>query len=205
MTWRIHNDADISQITAPPRGTEDETCSDALHGQAAWSASVPSDADPESLRPCDTSPAYQPVNYGVWKAPSGATGGSFQDPGDGNEVLYRLPDQTALPTQFIMQFTTLRRVSVPAQLVFPPASPTTANLYLYSLTDFTATFPAGSVARGDTLGVKPLSGGSTFIELTVVDCSHPPLSVPAYGSTAGQVSSPGAPVTATEPNTTVCH
>jgi hypothetical protein len=178
-TWRVHNDVDITQIDpAPvPGGTEEQTCPDALHGQSAWSTSVPPDEDPESLRPATGSPAYQPVDYVVWKAPPGASGGDFVEADDGG-VDYQLPNGDSVPAIFVMQFTTPARATVAPQLVFPPASTTSDNLYLFSLTNFTAPLPTDSahrVAVGDILGVKPASGGSTFIDLSVIDCTPGPV------------------------------
>jgi hypothetical protein len=178
-TWRVHNDVDITQIdpAAVTGGTEEQTCPDAFHGQSAWSTSVPPDEDPESLRPGTGSPAYQPVDYVVWKAPPGASGGDFQEADVGDDVNYLLPDGHLVPAIFVMRFTTPARAAVPAQLVFPPASTTSDNLYFFSLTDFTARFPTGAaqLAPGDIVGVKPLAGGSTFIDLTVIDCTPPPV------------------------------
>jgi hypothetical protein len=179
-TWRIHNDVDITQITAPPGGTENETCSNALHGQSAWSTSVSPGEDPELSRPAAGSFAYQPVDYVVWKAPPGASGGDFVEADVGTGVNYQLADGTLLPAIFVRQFTTPARASVPAQLVFPPASSTSDNLYLYSLTNFTATLPSSGsqrVVTGDIIGVKPASGGSTFIDLTVISCGPVPVRI----------------------------
>jgi hypothetical protein len=38
--WKIHNGNDVSQMTPPPGGTEEQTCSDRLVGEAGWSLFV---------------------------------------------------------------------------------------------------------------------------------------------------------------------
>jgi hypothetical protein len=146
----------------------------------------------------------------VWKAPVNDPDGSFQesDPGPGVDFFDSAGNLVGPATRVSPpNYRTPARASVPAHPVFPPVDPTTDNLYYYSLTDFTVHLTG--VSPGDILGIKPSSGGSTFINLTAVYCTtaridvlpgkspnvihprvkRPLLPVRVYGSTALHVRS----------------
>jgi hypothetical protein len=171
--WQVHNDADITQIIPPPAsGDESLTCSNRVRAQSAWSTNVPAGEDPESVRPPSTSGAYGRLRYDVWKAPVNDPNGNFQesDPGPGVDFFDSMGNLVGPATRVSpLNYRTPARQSVPAHPVFPPVDPTTDNLYYYSLTGFTVGL--SGVSRGDLLGIKPSSGGSTFINLTAVYCT----------------------------------
>jgi hypothetical protein len=160
--WRFHNDADVTQISAPPGGTEDQTCTNLLKGQTGWA--VDPGGDPNTYPVPDI--AYQAVTYDVWTKPSDAPAGgqiTFRDP----DVEYLLPDGTTVPAVFVKQFTTSDRVAVTPPITTPALSPN----YLFTRGHFSTSLPPG-IAPGDPVGIKPTASGSEFITLTAVDCTR---------------------------------
>jgi hypothetical protein len=175
--WQVHNDADVTQIIPPPGGDETKTCADKVTAQSAWSFLVPSGEDPESLRPAPDSIAYQQVRYDVWKAPvNDPSAGHFVEDAAGTGVDFVDASDNSLGAVTRVSpagYQTPARAAVPATPLYPPIDPTADNLYYYSFTNFTV--PLTGVSPDDLLGIKPSSGGSTFIELKAVNCSPQPV------------------------------
>src|SRR5215213_5485848 len=86
--WKVHNSNDVTQMTPPPGGTEDQTCSDSLVGETGWSVFVsPEEPAPDPL----PSSAFTGVNYELWKAPAGFASmneGQEQFDANGNTIGY---------------------------------------------------------------------------------------------------------------------
>src|SRR6187200_1848280 len=68
--WVVHNDADVTEIKAPPGGTQRQTCTNKLRGRSGWSTLVPQGQDPRTFGPLPDE-AFAGVRYEVWKAPAG--------------------------------------------------------------------------------------------------------------------------------------
>jgi hypothetical protein len=159
--WTIHNDADVTNITAPPGGVDGETCADRVRGRAGWAVSESPDVyAPPAL-------AYQAVQYDIWTKPATApTGGDIQLAPNGQDVVYVQPDTTSVPAAFVKRFTTSRR-----HAVMPPyLIPDFGGLYLYTIGTFYTALPH-SIAAGDPVGIKPTATGSDFLTLTAIDCA----------------------------------
>ena len=127
--WTIHNDADATNVTAPPGGTDTQTCTDRLRGQSGWAVGD-SPADGYVAPPL----AYAPVMYDIWTPPPGATpGGDIveSDSGDGADYL-EPPDATPIPAVFVKHFTTSRRHA----LTPPQTPPDLSGNYLYTIGTF---------------------------------------------------------------------
>ena len=157
--WTIHNDADVTQILAPPGGVEGETCADRVRGQAGWAASDSSGTYvPPPL-------AYDPVLYDIWTKPRGApNGGEIVQTDAGVE--YRLAGVPDVPAVFVKHFTTSRRHAVTPPYLIPNLS----GLYLFTIGTFYTALPS-YIDPGDPVGVKPTATGSDFLTLTAISCS----------------------------------
>lgn len=173
--WQVHNDADVTQILAPPKGTEEETCTDSLRANSGWQTYVPNSDDVNNYVPPDGSGAYGPVEYDFWRAPRPYTSGFFQesDLNPGQVDFY--PDDgsgTSVPAIFVRHYTTPPRTKVsPPQYLYPDQvdpDPTGGNLYLFSMNTWRALLPG--LRYGDLVGVKPSGGGSTFVKVTAIHC-----------------------------------
>lgn len=162
--WTVHNDADVTQILAPPGGVEGETCADRLRGQAGWAVSD----SPDTYLPPPL--AYAAVQYDIWTKPAGAPpGGVIQVAENGQDVIYVAPDTTSRPAVFVKHFTTTRRHAVTPPYLIPDF-----GLYLYTIGTFYTALP-NTIAPGDPVGIKPTSTGSDFLTLTAIRC--PPATV----------------------------
>ena len=157
--WTIHNDADVTQILAPPGGVDGETCADRVRGQAGWAASDSSGTYvPPPL-------AYDPVLYDIWTKPRGApNGGEIVQTDAGVE--YRLAGVPDVPAAFVKHFTTSRRHAVTPPYLIPNLS----GLYLFTIGTFYTALPS-YIDPGDPVGVKPTATGSDFLTLTAISCS----------------------------------
>jgi hypothetical protein len=159
--WTIHNDVDVTSITAPPGGNDRQTCSDTLRGQTGWSEFS---TDPGAVT---TLPdyAFQPVPYVIYLAPPGSLpDGDFVESGtvDGG---FDYSDTNGLhPASLIVNFS-----SGPRTLLNPPQVSEVPDVYVFTSGDFSVALPS-SVTPGAIIGVKPANGGSTFITLTAIDC-----------------------------------
>jgi hypothetical protein len=167
--WSVHNSNDVTQMTSPPGGTEDQTCSDRLVGETGWSVFVSPDTPaPDPLPPG----AFTGVNYELWKAPPGFSNMNEAveefDP-DGNFLGYTFFDLNGdpFPATQVKAFTTAPRVALP-QPIPVNGGPPTGDVYVFTAADFDEAL--SGVAPGDSLGLKP-TGGATFLTLTAVDCS----------------------------------
>jgi hypothetical protein len=160
--WTIHNDADVTNIAAPPGGVDGETCADRIRGQAGWAVGESPDVYvPPAL-------AYQAVQYDIWTKPATApTGGDIQLAPNGQDVVYVQPDSTSVPAAFVKHFTTSRRHAVTPPYLIPDFG----GLYLYTVGTFYTSLPQ-SIAAGDPVGIKPTATGSDFLTLTTIDCAR---------------------------------
>jgi hypothetical protein len=159
--WRFHNDADVTQITAPPGGTQDQTCTTKLKGQTGWAVDPNGDPSTYVVPPI----AYEAVTYDVWTKPASAPDGGQITTSDPDGVQYLLSDGTSWPAVFVKQFTTSARAAVTPPRTTPALSPN----YLFTLGHFSTSL--AGIAPGDPVGIKPTASGSEFITLTAVDCS----------------------------------
>jgi hypothetical protein len=167
--WLIHNSNDVTQITAPPGGTEEQTCSDRLRGETGWATFVSStDPAPDPL-PLG---ALGPATYELWKAPPGFT--SFdqaQEDQDANgNTVYTFFDANGdpVPTTFT-SFTTSNRTALSTPVSVNGVPPGDDDVYVFTTAPIDQ--PLSGVVPGDVLGLKPI-GGSTLLNLTAVDCSQ---------------------------------
>jgi hypothetical protein len=168
-TWRVHNDADVTQITAPPGGTEDQTCANELRGQTGFALDPGVDPAVFVIPPI----AFQAVTYDVYTKPAGAPNGGTIDDTDAG-IVYNEPDGiTSVPALFVKQFTTSPRTAVTPPQNLPDHG---TNFYLFTIGNFSTPLPA-SIHSGDPVGIKPASGGSTFVTLTAVDCGPVPVRI----------------------------
>lgn len=165
--WNIHNDADVTQITAPPGGTEDQTCPDRLSGLNGWSTFIPEGDDPLAFEP--PAAAYGPGSYTVWKAPPGFADFStaqaqFNDVGE--IIGYNFVDASGeeIPATEVMQFVTADRT-----LLAQPVETDIEGVYVFTTAPIDVALPS-SIAPGDVIGLLP-PGGSEILVLTVIDCS----------------------------------
>lgn len=161
--WNIHNDADVTQITAPPGGSEDQTCADRLRGENGWSAFVDPADDPSALVPPPQ--AYGPGHYSVWQAPPGFSdfvAAEVQTDDQGEVTGYLFPDgsqATRLP-----DIVTADRAALPQ-----PIRIEGTDIYVYTTAPIDVALPP-SVDPGDVVGLLP-PGGSEILDLTVIDCT----------------------------------
>lgn len=169
--WSYHNDADVTQITTPPGGTDDQTCQDRLRGETGWSAYLDETQDPSQYQVPDN--ALLPASYTVWKAPPGFTSfglaeAQFNDVG--GVTGYNFPDENGvatIPATQVMTFDTGPRTLLPAPIATDP--PEDGANYVFATAPINVALPS-SVDPGDVLGVLP-SGGFEPVSVTVVDCS----------------------------------
>jgi len=170
--WKVHNSNDVTQMTPPPGGTEDQTCSDQLLGETGWSVFVsPDEPAPDPL----PSSAFTGVNYELWKAPSGFASmneGVEQFDTNGNVVGYSFFDLNGneFSATQVKAFTTAPRAAL-AQPIPLNGGPPTGDVYVFTTAEFDEAL--SGVIPGDTLGLKP-TGGATFLDLTAVECAAPP-------------------------------
>ena len=171
--WNVHNDADVTQITAPPGGTETQTCADRIVGEAGWAQFF--DTAEEAAAYVPPASAYQSSTYTVWQAPAGFTDFDLAEVqfNDAGEVTgYNFPDADGnytIPATRVMQIVTDPRTALPAPIPADPDSTGGAGFYVYSTAPISAPLPA-TVVPGDVIALLP-EGGSSPLELTVVDCS----------------------------------
>ncbi|MEO8329063.1 MAG: PxKF domain-containing protein [Candidatus Nanopelagicales bacterium] len=163
--WRIHNGNDVSDMTAPPGGTAQQTCSDQLRGASGWATFVEDPTAPDPLPP----EAFMGTTYDVWKAPPGfsnfSEGQEVQD-NFGNTIGFTFFDPVTNETSsatLVIHFTTVDRM----QMV-TPAPIGTSGVYVFAAAPITQALPG--VAPGDVVGLKPI-GGSTTISLTAINCT----------------------------------
>ena len=167
--WRVHNANDVTQMTAPPGGTEDQTCSDSLVGETGWSIFVsPEEPAPDPI----PSSAFTGVNYELWKPPPGFASmneGVEQVDSNGNTTGWTFFDLNGdpHPATLIKAFTTANRTALPAPEPIN-GGPPTRDVYVFTTAPFDEAI--SGVAAGDVLGLKP-TGGAVFIDLSAVDCS----------------------------------
>lgn len=179
--WQVHNGSEVTEIVAPPGGTEAQTCADRVRGRSGWHTGVIVPDDPASYTPAPATGAYDPVTYDVWKAPPGFSEGSFRDD-DAGGVEFLDSNGDPVPAVFVTQFTTPPRGAVSPEPLNPSdvsTEPGDTNLYLFSRTAFSAALP-NSVDEGELLGLKPAGDGSTFINLTAIDCGAVHISFVRY-------------------------
>jgi len=163
--WRIHNGNDVSDMTAPPGGTAQQTCSDQLRGATGWATFVEDPNAPGPLPPG----AFSGTTYDVWKAPPGFSSfseGNAEFDNNGNIVGYTFQDpKTGQPVAatLVVNFTTVDRMRM-----VTPASMGTDGLYVFTAAPITQTLPG--VAPGDVLGLKPI-GAASIISLTAINCT----------------------------------
>ena len=135
--WRVHNSNDVTQMTAPPGGTEDQTCSDRLVGETGWSVFVsPDEPAPDPL----PSSAFTGVNYELWKAPPGFASmneGVEQFDANGNIVGYSFFDLNGneFSATQVKAFTTAPRAAL-AQPIPLNGGPPTGDVYVFTTAPF---------------------------------------------------------------------
>jgi hypothetical protein len=170
--WRVHNGEDVTQVIAPPGGTEQQTCADHLRGESGWHTNVPVGDNPEDYSPPSESGAFGRLSYDVWKAPRGHSVGTFSESDTGPGVRFSPEGSSeSLPAILVRRFDTPPRADIPAELLWPDeieTDPNGSNLYLFSRARFSV--PLSDVVVGALVGLKPSSTGSTFINLKTVDC-----------------------------------
>ena len=196
--WNIHNSATVTQMTAPAGGTEDQTCPDRLVGETGWATFLSPEEDPATFVPDPGLGAYDPVTYDVWKAPTGfTTFGAAQaefDPVTFELTGFTFVDETGAPhsatkvTQFV---TTALTPLQPPALIDGDGDPSDGGLYVFTTAPISVSLPP-SVAPGDTLGLLPTGGGSTVLDLSVIDCT--PFAVAATSIRAVKMRPFTAPV-----------
>lgn len=170
--WSVHNDADVTQITAPPGGTDSQTCSDRIVGDAGWARFFETAAEAAAYVPPPS--AYLPSSYMVWKAPAGFTDFDLAEVqiNDVGEVTgYNFPDGAGnytIPAPRVMEIVTDPRTALPAPIPADPASPSGVGFYVFSTAPISAA--PESVIPGEVIGLLP-EGGSSLLELNVIDCS----------------------------------
>jgi hypothetical protein len=159
-TWRVHNDADVTNITTPPGGTDTETCADRVRGQAGFAVSdLPGEYTPPPH-------AYDAVLYDIWTKPTTSPPGGEIQLADNGDVVYAVPGVDPVPALFVKHFTTTRRHAVTPPYLIPDFG----GLYLYTIGTFYTPLPS-YIAPGDPIGIKPTSTGSDFANLTAISCS----------------------------------
>ena len=168
--WIIHNSSDVTQMSVPPGGTEEQTCPDRLRGETGWSLYVSPDELPTYMPPAG---AFSGVNYEVWKAPPGfvsfGQAQTVRDPG-GNVIGWNFTDASGTyPATKVKDFTTAPRTALPTPvpLIDPPNG-------VLVFTTAPIDEPLPGVVAGDVLGLKP-TGGATLLTLTAVTCGSAPV------------------------------
>lgn len=169
--WAIHNSNDATQMTAPPGGTEDQTCTNRLQGETGWSIFVsPEEPAPDPV----PSSAFTAVNYEVWKPPPGFASmneGVEQVDAAGNTIGYTFFDLNGNESSatLVKAFTTAPRTALPEPIPLN-GGPPTGDIYVFTTAPFDESLTG--VAPGDTLGLKPI-GGAVFLNLAAIDCAAP--------------------------------
>ena len=161
--WKVHNANDVTQMTAPSGGTENQTCTDSLVGETGWSTFVsPEEPAPDPI----PSSAFTGVNYELWKPPPGFASmneGVEQVDANGNTTGYLFFDLNGNESAatLVKAFTTANRTLLPAPEPIN-GGPPTGDVYVFTTAPFNEAI--SGVGAGDTLGLKP-TGGATFIDL----------------------------------------
>ena len=173
--WNVHNDADVTQMTAPVGATEDDTCASRLRGETGWSDFVEGNQDPSAYEP--PAAAYTPTTYYVWKAPAGFTSfgeaqPEFDSTGNVTGFVFTAPDDTEHRATFVMQFKTAARTAVAQPIPIGEPSPD-GGLYVFTTAPISQPLP-DSIDPGDVIGILP-SGASSALTLAVIACE--PLTV----------------------------
>ena len=115
--------------------------------------------------------AFQAVPYVVYLAPAGSLpGGDFVSSPDGTDTIVYSDATGFAPATVLLNFNTKPR----SLLAAPEAVSGVDGEFVYTSGDLSATLPS-SLAVGSIIGLKPANGGSSFIVLTVVDCTPPPV------------------------------
>ena len=168
--WAIHNSIDATQMTPPPGGTEDQTCTDHLQGETGWSTFVAPDVPAPDPLP---SAAFGGANYEVWKPPPGFASMNEGVPefnAEGTSIIgYTFFDLNGNPSSatLIKTFTTAPRTALPEPIPLN-GGPPTGDTYVFTTAPFDE--PLTGVSPGDSVGLKPI-GGATFLNLTAIDCT----------------------------------
>jgi len=149
--WTVHNDADVTEIKAPPGGTQKQTCADRLRGRSGWSTLVPSTQDPNTYPIHDR--AFARVRYEVWKAPAGFTsfGGAEEVDADGDgfveDYLFTDANGNQFSSILVKRFRTDPRVDLQQAEAIYPKDTSEERLYVLTGVPFAIRFTAGTVAR----------------------------------------------------------
>jgi hypothetical protein len=162
--WRIANGNDASDMTAPPGGTIEQTCTDQLRGVTGWTTFPLGNPEDEVL----PSGAFSTVRYELWKAPPGfddfaQAQAVFDD--QGHRIGYTFHDDASnqdIPATLVVKFDTVART----RLVTPIGLPN--GVYVYTAAPITQ--PLAGVQAGDVLGLKPI-GGASFVTLAARNCT----------------------------------
>ena len=149
--WTIHNDADVTQMTAPPGGDDRQTCGDSLRGQSGWAVFNP---DTTSVTVPDY--AFEAVPYVVYVAAVGSLpGGDFVTSPDGTDTIVYSDANGFESASVLLNFNTKPR----SLLAAPEAVSGVDGEFVYTSGDLSTTFPS-RLAVGSIIGVKPANGGS---------------------------------------------
>lgn len=177
--WRIHNDVDVTQLTAPVGGTETQTCPSRLRGETGWATAE----DPATFEPPPS--AYTASSYNVWKAPAGFDDFSsaeqvFND--QGQVIGYNFPDANGdftIAAPKVLSFVTAQRTAVEPPIPVEDI----AGLYVWTTAPINVALPS-SVDPGDVLALLP-SGGFEPVTLTVIACPKFTVSGTSFSAVKG--------------------
>lgn len=167
--WRVHNENDFTLMTPPPGGTELQTCTDSVVGEAGWGSFVsPEQPAPDPI----PSSATTPANYELWKAPPGFSSmgdGLEEVDGSGNVTGYVFFDLNGNESHatLVKYFTTANRALLPTPVPVNDGDPA-GDYWIYSSVGFDEAITG--VSAGDVLGLRPV-GTFVWSDLTAIDCS----------------------------------